>query len=751
MLRIQHFNDKYADDAYDDIEVTAMRDNTDPVAERRCNAQMLITIFAMVVLTISLIADGPRPHLEVGVKEKYYGSDSTYQSNLRPYGSEMRDDLGAEEPLEKDTPWKDKPTLEVNEEVTSDIDKTEKGDIYQSNLPPYGSELRDNLPEEPLEEDKPTLEGNKEDISGIDDKGKDDQLFQTNDVTPSERESTKDVRDKYPNEQEFNDALEFTEDVEGSNTDEGKKEIYELEEDVKIEVDEVSLEKNPSSAPDKKKGNSILDHIWGAKDSPESDEVDGSEEEEEFESDEATGLNGSEEDVGKDVGSDLFGPSDYGEEKEELVVTTAVTDEEMVLVACGATTGTCSGQSSIVPKASEYAVRCCIDGVQPWSAKEWKSAGGACGKTHGGSFISNVCYQRKTFESAAEICRSVWGPRQSQARMCTRAEIENNCAQSSGCGMDNGMVWVSDVVTVGTTEAPVIDQTAVTDEEMTLVGTEYPDQQVGQEDEKYVYPDNQQQVKEEGAFNYPATPEVEEYEYVYPDNQQQVKDEGAFNYPATPEVEEDGTKYPEFLVEEEEDPLYPKQDNPLYPYGNGGSTPNEPSPPASEAHDKEIYPPANENQDTEYQPSVNKHDTEQYPPPQVEEPVEDLAADEDMFMPLEYKFGDLEKPYVPGLDFPFLWYIPRTAGTSVETMLTKCHKMVAAGNKGAIGGKATKPVSFHHVFGILVLVVLKARTHTSIHPSTDSIWKLLNHTLEKILLTLNSELLKVSSEQSTWM
>ena len=160
--------------------------------------------------------------------------------------------------------------------------------------------------------------------------------------------------------------------------------------------------------------------------------------------------------------------------------------------------------------------------------------------------------------------------------------------------------------------------------------------------------------------------------------------------------EEIDTQYPEFVVEKKEDPMLGSDHtNPLYPYAQEDHTSS-----TLIDHTHDVYDPFHKGHSTtvhqEGESQAGIEDQNDQPPslPEVpSSPEQDVTDTIQPYISLQYKFADIKKPYVPGIDVPFFWYIPRTAGTSVESMLTKCHDMVGAGNKGAINGAATKPVS----------------------------------------------------------
>jgi hypothetical protein len=193
--------------------------------------------------------------------------------------------------------------------------------------------------------------------------------------------------------------------------------------------------------------------------------------------------------------------------------------------------------------------------------------------------------------------------------------------------------------------------------------------------------------------------------------------------------EEIDTAYPEFVVEKNED--FMLGSNPLYPYAQEDHTSS-----TLVDHTHDVYDPFHKGHSTtvhqEGEIQAGIEDQNDQPPtlPEVPSfPEQDVTDTIQPYLSLQYKFADIKKPYVPGIDVPFFWYIPRTAGTSVESMLTKCHNMVGAGNKGGINGAATKPVSLK---GIMFYQSLSDSQQT-IFLTRCSTWKCSNHFLARIL------------------
>merc|ERR1739836_17057 len=80
-----------------------------------------------------------------------------------------------------------------------------------------------------------------------------------------------------------------------------------------------------------------------------------------------------------------------------------------------------------------HEVRCCSDTSKPG----WKKNSGC--DVWAQSKMNNVCYEAKNFLEAECICGK------HDARLCTREEIEGNCAKGTGCGFDRQVVWTSTI------------------------------------------------------------------------------------------------------------------------------------------------------------------------------------------------------------------------------------------------------------------------------------------------------------------
>jgi len=103
----------------------------------------------------------------------------------------------------------------------------------------------------------------------------------------------------------------------------------------------------------------------------------------------------------------------------------------------GATSGSCNEISDIfvcntryVSKNEKWGVRCCAE-TDPggWSQE------GSC------SIYTNsripTCMSATDWDSAAGLCSSAGG------RLCTREELESDCAKDGGCGLNSDMAWSS--------------------------------------------------------------------------------------------------------------------------------------------------------------------------------------------------------------------------------------------------------------------------------------------------------------------
>jgi len=144
------------------------------------------------------------------------------------------------------------------------------------------------------------------------------------------------------------------------------------------------------------------------------------------------------------------------------------------------------------------------------------------------------------------------------------------------------------------------------------------------------------------------------------------------------------SKYPEFVVHHKVDPLYPDKNT-----EEGSSSHDQNS--VSKGKDKSKHEAKDQLHNDKYSsPTTSNNGLEQghhtsvdsgYSTPEILNGISPNQMDEN-------KFGDVNQSYDSGHDVPFLWYIPRSAATSLENMLTRCHGMVLAGTKGSTSGAA---------------------------------------------------------------
>ena len=101
-------------------------------------------------------------------------------------------------------------------------------------------------------------------------------------------------------------------------------------------------------------------------------------------------------------------------------------------VACGrADFSRCTEDEGFVSDTELHEVRCCSDVAK----EEWIKNDGC--DVWAASNIDGQCHHDKTYDEAAEICSDAG------ARLCTSAELKNDCTRSSGCVHDRDLVWSS--------------------------------------------------------------------------------------------------------------------------------------------------------------------------------------------------------------------------------------------------------------------------------------------------------------------
>lgn len=112
-------------------------------------------------------------------------------------------------------------------------------------------------------------------------------------------------------------------------------------------------------------------------------------------------------------------------------------------------------QTECTATTATAAVRCCSDtsipnvvqraGCSVWAASQMGTDISTL-QASGIQIQATGCTEEATFEEAVQIC-AVNG-----ARLCTAAEVNNNCSASTGCGHDGRSIWASDACECGTTQ-----------------------------------------------------------------------------------------------------------------------------------------------------------------------------------------------------------------------------------------------------------------------------------------------------------
>jgi len=137
----------------------------------------------------------------------------------------------------------------------------------------------------------------------------------------------------------------------------------------------------------------------------------------------------------------VCGRSNFCSSGSEVVLTT---QEPVSLESTESLAQNVGSASFIATNAELHEVRCCSDVSLPgWTKNFW------CDVWTESDFGGD-CFEEKDFSSAESICILKNG------RLCTKEELEKNCAKGSGCGFDYDFVWSS---TPGDpTEMPTVAQ-----------------------------------------------------------------------------------------------------------------------------------------------------------------------------------------------------------------------------------------------------------------------------------------------------
>ena len=100
-------------------------------------------------------------------------------------------------------------------------------------------------------------------------------------------------------------------------------------------------------------------------------------------------------------------------------------------VACGRT-GRCDESDRWAALSEKHEVRCCSDSrIDGWKKKDGCSVWSESDDDE----MGGKCHHNKNFAQASTICEDAG------ARLCTRAELQGNCARGSGCGHDRDLIW----------------------------------------------------------------------------------------------------------------------------------------------------------------------------------------------------------------------------------------------------------------------------------------------------------------------
>merc|ERR1719491_41593 len=105
---------------------------------------------------------------------------------------------------------------------------------------------------------------------------------------------------------------------------------------------------------------------------------------------------------------------------------------------CGSTKY-CQWPPVVSHDQSLYGVRCCSDNAIDATVDGWRLEPGCL--VHGQSEFSGTCYVDSTYEEASFRCRSHGG------RLCTKLELEQDCAAETGCGLNERLIWSSTEIT----------------------------------------------------------------------------------------------------------------------------------------------------------------------------------------------------------------------------------------------------------------------------------------------------------------
>jgi len=131
--------------------------------------------------------------------------------------------------------------------------------------------------------------------------------------------------------------------------------------------------------------------------------------------------------------------------------STPLEDPDGHWLACGASTGSCSGNEQFAFDNELHEVRCCSDSPLTGDQSKCPDLG-----VYGYSELFNSeCFHAETYGAAEMICKNFGG------RLCTRSELHADCTAGTGCEHNNDFIWTSDTYGSGNLVAAdefVLDQ-----------------------------------------------------------------------------------------------------------------------------------------------------------------------------------------------------------------------------------------------------------------------------------------------------
>lgn len=105
------------------------------------------------------------------------------------------------------------------------------------------------------------------------------------------------------------------------------------------------------------------------------------------------------------------------------------------ITACGSSKGNCKDDpTKAEEKDTEHEVRCCSDDLISGFVKKKPTC-------PYGSSLSSSCVHGATHDDAIAACANAG------ARLCTTAELKDDCTKGTGCNHDNDRIWTSDAAT----------------------------------------------------------------------------------------------------------------------------------------------------------------------------------------------------------------------------------------------------------------------------------------------------------------